>query len=59
MFVKINTGCEVTYQGVVFTAGQRLRNIPPAVAEGWIAEGLATAYTPPRTAETTFEDWYR
>ncbi|MFD4648478.1 hypothetical protein [Streptomyces sp. NPDC058441] len=57
MFVKINPGHQVTYAGVVFTAGQRLRNIPPAVAEAWIAQGLAVAYTPPRTAENTFEKW--
>lgn len=58
MHIKINPGHQVTYQGAVFTAGQRMRNVPPAVAQEWIDQGIATAYTPPRTRENTFGDWW-
>jgi hypothetical protein len=56
MYVKINAGFQVTYQGAVFSGGQMLRNVPSDVAQGWIGQGIATAYTPPRTRENTFED---
>ncbi|MFE9866984.1 hypothetical protein ACFYPZ_30345 [Streptomyces sp. NPDC005506] len=59
MHIRINPGHQVTYQGVIFTAGQAMRNVSPAVAQDWISQGIAAAYTPPRTAENTFEDWYR
>ncbi|MGW2930474.1 hypothetical protein ACWDA7_01055 [Streptomyces sp. NPDC001156] len=55
MYVKINAGFQVTYQGAVFSGGQILRNVPTDVAQGWIDQGIATAYTPPRTEENTFE----
>ncbi|MET8130344.1 hypothetical protein ABZV67_10675 [Streptomyces sp. NPDC005065] len=58
MHVKINAGYQVTYKGVVFSGGQKLRNIPTGIAQGWIAQGLAEPYTPPRTRENTFDDIY-
>ncbi|MGW3779982.1 hypothetical protein [Streptomyces sp. NPDC005091] len=58
MYVKINAGFQVTYRGVVFRGGQVLRNVPTDVAQGWITQGLAEPYTPPRTRENTFDDIY-
>ncbi|MFF3464953.1 hypothetical protein [Streptomyces sp. NPDC002619] len=56
MYVKINAGFQVTYQGAVFSGGQVLRNVPAEVAQGWIDQGIAAAFTPPRTRDTTFQD---
>ncbi|WP_328920273.1 hypothetical protein OG911_16615 [Streptomyces sp. NBC_00208] len=57
MYVRINPGHQVTYNGAVFTAGQSLRNVPAALAQVWINDGIATAYNPPRTRENTFRGW--
>ncbi|MFC8260401.1 hypothetical protein ACFUNF_23045 [Streptomyces sp. NPDC057291] len=58
MYVKISTGHQVTYQGAVFSSGQVLRHVPADVAQDWVAQGIATAYDPPRTAERTFDAEY-
>ncbi|MFF3879038.1 hypothetical protein [Streptomyces sp. NPDC001978] len=56
MYVQITAGHQVTYQGAVFSGGQVLRNVSAEAAQVWISQGIATAFTPPRTADTTFED---
>ncbi|WP_406503936.1 hypothetical protein [Streptomyces sp. NBC_01602] len=58
MYVKINTGYQVTYQGAVFSGGQILRHVPADVAQGWVSQGVATTYDPPRTSERTFDAEY-
>ncbi|MGW1801514.1 hypothetical protein ACWCQN_37765 [Streptomyces sp. NPDC001984] len=56
MYVKINAGFQVTFQGAVFSGGQILRHVPTDVAQGWISQGIAAAFTPQRTRDNTFED---
>ncbi|MGW9134797.1 hypothetical protein [Streptomyces sp. NPDC055681] len=58
MYVKINAGFEVTYKGAVFSGGQVLRHVPAEVSQGWIAQGIAATYDPPRTRERTFDAEY-
>ncbi|MGW9133661.1 hypothetical protein [Streptomyces sp. NPDC055681] len=58
MYVEINAGSQVTYQGAVFHGGQVLRHVPADVSQGWVAQGVATTCDPPRTSERTFDAEY-